>query len=152
MTHVSTLDRRTFIRRGAMGAGALWMLSLGDLMARRAHAAIPSPYGPVSPKPDETTGLHLLEILAVAPFPVRVALDQLLLQLPEEVLDLFELIEAAKTDAVRVRDRHHQPRIIREKPKVIVAVPRRHDRRFADMLHDRDTVVRINELVPDLES
>jgi secreted PhoX family phosphatase len=54
-------DRRTFLRRGAMGAGALWALSLDPFMARRAEgAAIPSPYGPISPKIDETTGLPLI--------------------------------------------------------------------------------------------
>ncbi|MGH7335535.1 MAG: alkaline phosphatase PhoX [Candidatus Rokuibacteriota bacterium] len=62
MTQQTDLDRRMFVRRGAMGAGALWMLSLGDFMGRRAEAAIASPYGPVSPKPDETTGLHLLQL------------------------------------------------------------------------------------------
>ena len=62
MTQHATLDRRTFIRRGAMGAGAVWALSLGDLMGRHAHAAIPSPYGPVSPKPDQNTGLSLLQL------------------------------------------------------------------------------------------
>ena len=37
------LDRRTFLRRGAMGAGALWALSLDPFMARRAEgAAIPA--------------------------------------------------------------------------------------------------------------
>jgi secreted PhoX family phosphatase len=51
------------MRRGAMGAGAFWMLSLGDFMARRAEGVpIASPYGPVSPKPDETTGLNLLQL------------------------------------------------------------------------------------------
>ena len=55
------LDRRTFLRRGAMGAGALWALSLDPFMARRAEgAAIASPYGPISPKIDETTGLPLI--------------------------------------------------------------------------------------------
>jgi len=57
------LDRRTFLRRGAMGAGALWALSLNPFMARRAEgAAIPSPYGPISPKIDETTGLPLIKL------------------------------------------------------------------------------------------
>jgi secreted PhoX family phosphatase len=47
-----------------MGAGALWMLSLGELAARRPFGpiGIPSPYGPVSPKRDETTGLELLSL------------------------------------------------------------------------------------------
>ena len=30
-------DRRTFLRRGAMGAGAAWMLSLQELAARAGH-------------------------------------------------------------------------------------------------------------------
>ena len=39
-----TYDRRTFLRRGAMGAGALWALSLDPFMARRAEgAAHPQP-------------------------------------------------------------------------------------------------------------
>ncbi len=58
-----TFDRRTFLRRGAMGAGALWALSLDPFMARRAYgAAIASPYGPISPKIDETTGLPLIKL------------------------------------------------------------------------------------------
>src|SRR5688500_19989478 len=58
-----TFDRRTFLRRGAMGAGAFWVLSLDPFMARRAYgAAIASPYGTISPKLDETTGLPLLKL------------------------------------------------------------------------------------------
>ena len=46
MIEYSPFDRRTFLRRGAMGAGALWAASLGPFMARRAEgAAIASPYG-----------------------------------------------------------------------------------------------------------
>ena len=60
-------DRRTFLRRGAMGAGAVWALSLEDLAARAARAEATvingiSPYGPISPKKDETTGLELLKL------------------------------------------------------------------------------------------
>jgi secreted PhoX family phosphatase len=57
-------DRRTFMRRGAMGAGALWMCSLSDFAARAAFGKVlaGSPYGPVSPKFDETTGLPLLQL------------------------------------------------------------------------------------------
>jgi secreted PhoX family phosphatase len=47
-----------------MGAGALWMFSLPELMSRRAYGEplAPSPYGPLSPKIDGTTGLPLLEL------------------------------------------------------------------------------------------
>ncbi len=47
-----------------MGAGALWAVSLGDFMGRSVveAAAIASPYGPISPKLDETTGLPLLQL------------------------------------------------------------------------------------------
>ena len=60
-------DRRTFMRRGAMGAGALWMLSLGELSARGGHRRPViingvSPYGPVKPTKDQTTGLELLKL------------------------------------------------------------------------------------------
>ena len=60
-------DRRTFMRRGAMGAGALWMLSLQELSARGGHRGPVvingvSPYGPVKPTKDETTGLELLKL------------------------------------------------------------------------------------------
>jgi secreted PhoX family phosphatase len=63
MTREQT-DRRTFLRRGAMGAGALWTLSLDAFMARRASGAplMPSPYGPIAPTADETTGLKLLQL------------------------------------------------------------------------------------------
>ncbi len=58
-----TVDRRTFLRRGAMGAGSLWALSLGEFMSRGVKAAqIPSPYGAIGPVADETTGLELLQL------------------------------------------------------------------------------------------
>ena len=61
-------DRRSFMRRGAMGAGALWTLSLGELAARSGHRNPivngVSPYGPISPKLDESTGLPLLKLPA----------------------------------------------------------------------------------------
>jgi len=60
------LDRRIFMRRGAMGAGALWALSLGELAARGGHRNPiingVSPYGPIAAKLDETTGLPLLKL------------------------------------------------------------------------------------------
>jgi secreted PhoX family phosphatase len=61
-----TADRRTFLRRGAMGAGAVWLYSLPELAARRRieRSAGPSPYGPVEPVRDETTGLPLLQLPA----------------------------------------------------------------------------------------
>ena len=64
MTDPTMSDRRTFLRRGAMGAGALWMFSLQELTSRRAYGAplTPSPYGPPSPKIDGTTGLALLQL------------------------------------------------------------------------------------------
>jgi len=56
-------DRRTFLRRGAMGAGAFWTLALGAFMSRGVSAAaVAGPYGAVSPKIDETTGLPLLQL------------------------------------------------------------------------------------------
>jgi secreted PhoX family phosphatase len=55
-------DRRVFLRRGAMGAGALWTFSLRELAARQRveHPAGPSPYGPLEPTIDQTSGLPLL--------------------------------------------------------------------------------------------
>jgi hypothetical protein len=65
MTDVTQFERRTFLRRGAMGAGALWAYSLAPFMARRAEgAAITSPYGDIFPTADETTGLPLLRLPA----------------------------------------------------------------------------------------
>jgi uncharacterized protein len=61
---LSRTDRRTFMRRGAMGAGALWTVSLGEFVGRKAYArtAIAGPYGPISPKLDQSTGLPLLQL------------------------------------------------------------------------------------------
>jgi secreted PhoX family phosphatase len=65
MTDVA-FDRRTFMRRGAMGAGAMWALSLQELSARsgRPRPIINgvSPYGPISAKQDQSTGLPLLKL------------------------------------------------------------------------------------------
>ncbi len=61
--NLTDFDRRTFLRRGAMGAGALWASSFGPFMARRAEgAAIDSPYGDIFPTVDDTTGLPLLRL------------------------------------------------------------------------------------------
>ena len=62
-------NRRTFLRRGAMGAGAVWALSLQELSARSGHRGPVvidgvSPYGPISPRKDESTGLELLKLPA----------------------------------------------------------------------------------------
>ena len=69
MDHVLNEDRRTFLRRGAMGAGAVWALSLKELSARANYPGPGgallkgvSPYGPIRPKKDETTGLELLKL------------------------------------------------------------------------------------------
>ena len=65
MMDFSQFDRRTFLRRGAMGAGAVWAASFEPFMARRveaATAAIASPYGDIFPTRDETTGLELLRL------------------------------------------------------------------------------------------
>ena len=60
----TTYDRRTFLRRGGMGAGAFWALSLQPFMARQASGAsiVPSPYGPIAPVNDLITGLPLLQL------------------------------------------------------------------------------------------
>ena len=62
----STYDRRAFLRRGGMGAGAFWALSLNPFMARQASGAAitPSPYGPSASVNDLTTGLPLIQLPA----------------------------------------------------------------------------------------
>lgn len=64
MTELTKTDRRTFFRRTVTGAGALWVGSLQEFAVRKAFGdtAGGSPYGPVSPKADETTGLRLLQL------------------------------------------------------------------------------------------
>ncbi len=67
MTYPVEADRRSFLRRGAMGAGAVWMLSLQELAARGSHRGPvvtggAGPYGPIRPQKDETTGLELLQL------------------------------------------------------------------------------------------
>jgi hypothetical protein len=60
------VSRRTLLARGAMVGGALWAGSLQSFMARRAMGAATgvSPYGPVAPAFDETTGLPRLQLPA----------------------------------------------------------------------------------------
>jgi hypothetical protein len=65
MTGITRSDRRTFLRRTAVGAGALWVSSLQEFALRRAEGSpYPggSPYGPVFPTLDEASGLPLLEL------------------------------------------------------------------------------------------
>src|SRR5688572_5581411 len=63
-TPPQAFSRRTFMARGALFAGALWATPLQTFMARRAYGAAltPSPYGPVAPVRDDTTGLPLLQL------------------------------------------------------------------------------------------
>jgi uncharacterized protein len=54
------VDRRTILRGAAATALSV---PLQNLMMRRAHGAqIASPYGPVSPRPCNNTGLNLLQL------------------------------------------------------------------------------------------
>ena len=67
MQYPVSASRRTFLRRGAMGAGAVWMLLLQELSARAGHRGSgvvdgQSPYGPIRAQRDETTGLGLLKL------------------------------------------------------------------------------------------
>ena len=48
-------NRRTFLRRGAMGAGAVWMMSLQELSARAAKK------GPTVVERPEPVRTHLAE-------------------------------------------------------------------------------------------
>jgi uncharacterized repeat protein (TIGR03803 family) len=55
--------RRAFLTRGLKGAAGVWVLSLEPFMARQIRGAgVTSPYGPVRPTIDETTGLPLLRL------------------------------------------------------------------------------------------
>src|SRR5919109_1115127 len=52
-------DRRVFLRRGALGAGALWMFSLSGPAAPQ-RVGRPAGPGPLEPAIDQTSGLPLL--------------------------------------------------------------------------------------------
>lgn len=60
-THV---NRRNFMRQTAVGAGAAWVTSLQDFAVLRAGGqhAEGSPYGPLFPTVDATTGLPLIQL------------------------------------------------------------------------------------------
>jgi len=63
----ATMTRRGLLRCGAaMAGGLLWSNALQTFMERRAYGltAGPSPYGPIGPVQDETTGLPLLQLPA----------------------------------------------------------------------------------------
>jgi secreted PhoX family phosphatase len=65
MTGIMHSDRRTFVRRSAAGAGALWVSALQEFAVKKAHGesfAGGSPYGAVIPTLDQTTGLPLLQL------------------------------------------------------------------------------------------
>lgn len=59
-------DRRSFLRWSAVGAGTLWVTSLQQFGLRRAYGQEDdigaSPYGSISPRLDESTGLPLLQL------------------------------------------------------------------------------------------
>ena len=65
MTQTMHSDRRTLLRRKAVGAGALSVSALQDFAVRKAYGhwiVAGSPYGDVSPVLDQTTGLPLLQL------------------------------------------------------------------------------------------
>jgi len=64
MTQMTGTNRRTFLRRAASGAGAVWVSSLQDFSVAQAlgNTSGDSPYGLPSPKIDGTTGLKLLQL------------------------------------------------------------------------------------------
>jgi uncharacterized protein len=61
---VSRSSRRSFLKRSAVSAGAVLTASLNSFMVRRAEGSplAPIPYGSISPKNDEATGLPLIQL------------------------------------------------------------------------------------------
>jgi hypothetical protein len=59
------MDRRSFLGAGASATGALaWCAALQTLAVRRTYCSAVgvSPYGPIGPVADESSGLDLLQL------------------------------------------------------------------------------------------
>ena len=70
----------------------------------------------------------------------------------EEAFDLLLLIETPQADAIGILSRDHQARVVSQQPEVVVHIVRTHDRRFANLFNNGNSVVGVYELFPDFES
>ena len=70
----------------------------------------------------------------------------------DESLDFLLLIQPAEADPIDIGDRHHQTGVIGEESEVVIRVIRTQDWRRRNLLDDGHSMVRIDELFPDLET
>ncbi len=94
---------------------------------------------------------HLLGVVLESSFPVLLAVDLPVTENPEQAIDFGVANRAAQADAVGVPDRHEHHRLVRRNAERVEPARSAEDGFLFDALDDAETVIRVDDLVTDLE-
>ena len=99
----------------------------------------------------DRAGPHLVGVVLEAALPVLVVVDLAVAEQREESIDFRVLDGLAQADAVNVGDRHQHCRVVRDDPQVEEPAGRSQNGFFFDSFYDAEPMIRVNDLVSDLE-
>ena len=101
---------------------------------------------------DRRARAHLVEVLLEAPLPVAVRLEAAVLEDLEDDAHVLPPGQGPEPDPVGVAHRHHDPRVVGEEPDLVAGMSAAVEERILDGLDDSHTVVRVDELIADVEN
>ena len=99
----------------------------------------------------DRAGPHLVGIVLEAAFPVLMVVDLAVAQEREQPLDFLVADGFAQTDVVHVCHRNQNRRVVRNNPEVKETARGAQNSFFFDPFDDAEPVVRVDDLVADLE-
>ena len=99
----------------------------------------------------DRTAAHLLGVVLEAALPILLAVDLAVAEDPEEAIDLGVADGPAQAHAVGIPDRHEHRRLVGSDAEGIEPAGGAEDGFFFDTFDDAETVIRVNDLVTDLE-
>src|SRR5262249_23807436 len=94
---------------------------------------------------------HLVRVVLEASLPVLMVVDLSVTEQSEESLDFFVGDGAAKADAIDVRNRDEDDRLVSDDAKVIETAGCAENSFFFDPFDDPETMVRVDDLVTDFK-
>ena len=94
---------------------------------------------------------HLLRVVLESSFPVLLAVDLAVAEDSEQAIDFGVTNRAAQSDAVGVADGHEHHRLVRGNAEGVESARRAENGLLFDALDDAETVIRVDDLVTDLE-
>ena len=99
----------------------------------------------------DRAGPHLVGVVLEATLPVLMVVDLAVAQQREQALDFFVADRLAQADAVDVGDGHEHRGVVRDDAEVKEPAGRTKNGFFFDPFDDTEPVVRVDDLVADLE-